>query len=287
MAPDFPYPLVSTQWLGGKLGAPGLRVIDASWRLPGVPPAIEDHRRRRIPGAVHFDLDAIADRASDLPHMMPSPAQFAAAVGALGVAADDRVVIYDDAGIFSAPRVWWTFRAMGHERVSVLDGGLPKWLREGRAVERGEASPAAVSYRLDRPRPLSRTHHDVRAALGARSALVIDARPAARFSAAAPEPRPGLRRGGMPGARNIPYTEVIAADGTLKTPAELRALFAAAGAAPDAEVITTCGSGVTAAVLALALEAIGARAVGLYDGSWAEWGRETNDPAMFPVEGAA
>ncbi|MFN3960598.1 MAG: 3-mercaptopyruvate sulfurtransferase [Parvularculaceae bacterium] len=284
MASGFPYPLVPTQWLAGDLGAPDLRVIDASWRMPGNPPAIEDHRRRRIPGAVHFDLDLIADRTSDLPHMLPSPAQFAAAVGALGVAADDRVVIYDDAGIFSAPRVWWTFRAMGHERVSVLDGGLPKWLREGRPVESGEASPAAVSYRLGRLRPLARTHHDVRAALAARSAAVIDARPAARFGASAPEPRPGLRRGAMPGARNLPYTEMIAADGTLKPLAELRALFAAAGAAPGAEVIATCGSGVTAAALALALEAIGAPAVGLYDGSWAEWGREANEPAMFPVE---
>lgn len=284
-APDFPYPLVSTDWLAGHLGEPGLKIVDASWRMPGNPPARGDHERRRIPGAVFFDLDAVADHASGLPHMLPSPADFAAAVGALGISGEHRVVVYDDAGIFSAPRVWWTFRAMGHDAVSVLDAGLPKWMREGQPVEAGAAAPRPLAYTGPRALALARSDDDVRAALATRSAIVLDARPAARFKGEAPEPRPGLRRGHMPGARNIPHGEMIAADGTLKPLPELHAIFAAAGVTTDADIITTCGSGVTAAVLALALEAIGVSKVGLYDGSFAEWGRETNDPARFPVAG--
>lgn len=282
---DLPYPLVSTDWLAANLGAADMRIIDASWRMPGSPPARNDFVRRRIPGAVFFDLDEISDKASGLPHMLPSPASFAEAAGALGISAGERVVIYDDAGIFSAARVWWTFRALGHNQVSVLDGGLPKWRREGRAVEAGDPSPAPVRYSGGASRNLARTHEDVRAALGDRAALVIDARPAPRFLAEAPEPRPGLRRGHMPGSRNIPHTSVLTADGTMRAPDELRAIFAAEGYSDGRPVIATCGSGVTAAVLALALERIGADDVGVYDGSWAEWGRETNDLGHFPVEG--
>ncbi len=283
--PDLPFPLVSTDWLASHLRDADLKIIDASWRMPGNPPARADHEKRHVPGAIFFDLDAVADHASGLPHMLPSPRDFAAAVGALGISGDDRVVVYDDAGIFSAPRVWWTFRAMGHDAVSVLDGGLPKWLREGRPVESGAVAPAARAYPDRRARALARSHDDVRSALSSRSAIVLDARPSARFAGEAPEPRPGLRRGHMPGARNIPHADVIAADGTLKPAEQLRAIFTAAGATQDAEIITTCGSGVTAAVLALALAAIGVSQVGLYDGSFAEWGRETNDPARFPVAG--
>ena len=281
-----PHPLVSTKWLADNLHASDVRIVDASWRMPGNPPARAEFLKRHIPGAVFFDLDEIADHASDLPHMLPSPQRFSDEVGPLGIADDDRVIVYDDAGIFSAARVWWTFRALGHDQVSVLDGGLPKWLKEDRAVEAGDTAPSPARYAAATDRKLARTHNDVRAALTDKSSLVFDARPAARFNAEAPEPRPGLRRGHMPGARNIPHASVLAADGTMKPPDRLRTLFAAEGYAADRPVITTCGSGVTAAVLALALEVIGAPEVGLYDGSWAEWGREANDLAQFPVAGA-
>ena len=281
-----PYPLVSTEWLADDLRASDVRIVDASWRMPGNSPARMEFLKRRIPGAVFFDLDEIADQSSGLPHMLPSPESFSEAVGALGIAKDDRVVVYDDAGVFSAARVWWTFRALGHDQVSVLDGGLPKWLREGRAVDAGAPALSPVRYSGASDRKLARAHGDVRAALTDKSSIVIDARPAPRFNAEAPEPRPGLRRGHMPGARNISHASVLTADGTMKSPEQLRALFAAEGYSADRPVITTCGSGVTAAVLALALEIIGARRVGLYDGSWAEWGRESNDAARFPVAGA-
>jgi thiosulfate/3-mercaptopyruvate sulfurtransferase len=283
----FPYPLVSTEWLAANLHAPDLRVVDASWRMPGNQPARSDFEARHIPGAVFFDLDEIADHSSSLPHMLPSPGDFAAGAGALGIADQDRIVVYDDAGIFSAARVWWTFRAFGHDKVSVLDGGLPKWLAEGRAVAVGETKPAKTLYSVSAIRKAARSHDDIRAALSDGSALIIDARPAARFRGEAAEPRPGLHRGRMPGARNLPHANVLTPDGAMRPPDELRALFAAQGYLGDPPVITTCGSGVTAAVLALALERIGATKVGLYDGSWAEWGRVTNDPSRFPVEGAA
>lgn len=287
MCADFPYPLVTTDWLGANLDKPDVRVIDASWRMPGNPTAIDEHRQRHIPGAAFFDLDAIADLSSGLPHMLPSPAQFAQAVGAMGVSDADRVAVYDDAGVFSAARVWWTFRAMGHDRVSVLDGGLPKWRREDRPVSAGELTTAIAPYAARRPRPLARAHEDVRAAIDTKSAIVLDARPAARFSGEAAEPRPGLRRGRIPGALNLPHALLLSNDGTMKPPAELRALFAARGAGDETAVIATCGSGVTAAVIALALEVIGAKNVGLYDGSWTEWGHETNDPALFPIAAGA
>ncbi len=287
MPDDFPFPLATTDWLAANLSEKDVRVIDASWRMPGGAPAVEDYLKRRVRGAVFFDIDAIADRSSGLPHMLPSPAAFAAAAGALGISEADRVVVYDDSGVFSAARVWWTFRAMGHARVCVLDGGLPKWLREGRPVDDAGPARGAAHYRAQAPRRLARTHEDVRAALAAKSPIVLDARPASRFSGAAPEPRPGLRRGHMPGAVSLPYSLLLSDDGTMKPAPELRALFAARGVDDDCAVIATCGSGVTAAVIALALEVIGATDVGLYDGSWAEWGRATNDLVHFAVaEGA-
>jgi thiosulfate/3-mercaptopyruvate sulfurtransferase len=283
MSEDLPSPLVTIEWLAANLQEADVRVIDASWRMPGNPPAIDGYRKRRIPGATYFDLDEIADHSSGLPHMLPSPQRFAEAVGGMGVSDADRVVVYDDTGVFSAARVWWTFRAMGHERVAVLDGGLPKWLREGRPVEGGYATENEARYRTPKTRRLARTSGDVRAALSAKSAVVLDARPAARFSGDAAEPRPGLRRGHMPGAVSLPHSLLLADDGTMKPPEELRALFAARGVKKETAVIATCGSGVTAAVIALALEVIGATDIGLYDGSWTEWGRETNDAGLFPV----
>lgn len=281
----FPYPLVTTDWLAANLGAGDLKIVDASWRMPGAPPAIDDHRRQHIPDAVFFDLDAIADKTTTLPHMLPAPHEFAAAVGALGIGSNDRVIVYDDAGIFSAARVWWTFRAMGHEKVSVLDGGLPKWLRERRPLEQGVATPADQAYGEATPRPISRTADELRGFLAGRKGRVLDARPAARFYGEAAEPRPGLRRGRMPGATNIPHGSLMSGSGELKPAPELEALFQAAGVDTQTDVITTCGSGVTAAALSLALEVIGHRRHALYDGSWAEWGRETNDESRFPVTG--
>lgn len=278
----FPYPLASTEWLAGELGAADLKIIDASWRMPGNPPAIEDHVRRRLPGAVFFDLDAIADRTTALPHMLPSQTDFAAAAGALGLKAGDRVVVYDDAGVFSAARVWWTFRAMGHEYVSVLDGGLPKWLREGRPVEAGRVHPAPAAYIPNPARGLARSAAEIRNAL-AGAARVLDARPAARFTGEAAEPRPGLRRGAMPGAISLPHSLLLGPDGAFRPIDELARLFRERGVHMETPVIASCGSGVTAAVIILALERLGHRDHGLYDGSWAEWGAETNDPDLFPV----
>jgi len=279
----FPYPLATTEYLAAELGAADLKIIDGSWRMPGNPPAIEDHRRARIPGAIFFDLDAIADKSTALPHMLPPADEFASKIGALGVSDTDRVIVYDDAGIFSAARVWWTFRAMGHDRVSVLDGGLPKWRREGRALDAGAASPAPARYRVGATRPIARSADEVRAFLNTKAGVVLDARPAPRFSGETKEPRPGLRSGHMPGAINLPHSMLLTAEGELRPFNELAALFRARGVHAESEVIATCGSGVTAAVLALALERLGHSAHAVYDGSWTEWGDQSNDPALFPV----
>jgi thiosulfate/3-mercaptopyruvate sulfurtransferase len=265
------------------LSDPLLRVVDGSWRMPGNPPAILDHETRRIPGAVFFDLDAIADKTTRLPHMLPPTDEFARAVGALGISRDSRVVVYDDQGIFSAARVWWTFRAMGHRDVSALDGGLPKWLKEGRPTEKGRAAPAAVLYAPATSPRLARTAVEVREFLSTGAGVVLDARPAARFSGAAAEPRPNLRRGHMPGAVNLPHALLLTETGELKSLDALAKLFRERGVHTDTEVVASCGSGVTAAVIALALERLGHRRCALYDGSWAEWGAETNDPALFPA----
>jgi len=283
VAAEFPYPLATTDWLSGAFGAGDLKIVDGSWRMPGNPPAHIDFEQRRIPGAVFFDLDAIADQSTGLPHMLPSPKEFAASVGAAGIRRRDRVVVYDDAGLFSAARVWWTFRAMGHDLVCVLDGGLPKWTREGHALATGPHRPAAADYEIEQIMPLARTADDVRDMLETRSGVVLDARPAPRFAGVADEPRPGLRSGHMPGAMNLPHAAMLAASGELLPVAELARLFRDLDVHTDTEIITTCGSGVTAAVLSLALERLGHRRHGLYDGSWSEWGSAANDSELFPV----
>jgi len=280
---EFPYPLATTDWLAARSGEPAVKIVDGSWRMPGGAPARLDHEERRIPGAVFFDIDAIADKTTALPHMLPSAAEFSEAVGALGIAPGDDVIIYDDQGLFSAARVWWTFRAMGHERVSVLDGGLPKWLREGRPVETGPAAPARVEYRAAPRADLVRTSDDVRAFLNDARGVVLDARPAPRFKGEAPEPRPGLRPGRMPGAINLPHALLLRDSGELRPLHELARLFHDRDVHAETDVIATCGSGVTAAVIVLALERLGHRRHALYDGSWAEWGAQTNDPVRFPA----
>jgi len=265
------HPLISTEALAARLGAPDLRVVDASWHLDGRD-ARAAWRQARIPGAVFFDLDAVSDPDTDLPHMLPPPQRFAEAMGALGMAADDHVVVYDAQGLFSAARAWWSLKAMGVTRVQVLDGGLPKWRAEGRPLESGPAPapPPALFRPAFRPEAVAGLE-DVRRMLTEGSAQVADARPAARFRGEAPEPRPGLRSGHMPGAVSLPFPELLNPDGTMKDASGLRAAFAAAGVDPERPVTATCGSGVTAAIVVLALAVLGHEAA-VYDGSWAEWG---------------
>lgn len=270
---DDPRTLVSTGWLAAHLKDPDLRVIDASWYLPGTdrdPKA--EYEAAHIPGARFFDIDEIADLRSDLPHMAPPVEKFMSRMRAMGVGDGHQVVVYDGSGIFSAPRVWWTFRLMGKRDIAVLDGGFPKWRAEGREVE---DIPPVIR---DRHMTVSRQNQFVRdvtevaraAKLGDHA--IIDARPAPRFRGEAPEPRPGLRQGHIPGALNLPYLELLTPEGTMKPLAELRAAFTAAGVDLARPAITTCGSGVSAAILSLALERIGKTDHALYDGSWAEWG---------------
>lgn len=267
-------PLVSTAWLAEHLNAPDVRIIDASWFLPGTdrdPKA--EYALVHIPGALFFDIDEIVDETSDLPHMLPSPVKFASRMRKLGIGDGARLVIYDSQGLFSAPRVWWTFRAMGHEDVVVLDGGLPKWIAEGRPVEDGVPPPRERHFTTRYTNDLVRDQAQVRRALSSGKDQLVDARPAARFKGEAPEPRPGLRGGHMPGALNVPSSSVIAPDGALKSAEELKAVFEAAGVDLARPIITTCGSGITASLLALALARIGRDRTPVYDGSWADWGR--------------
>jgi thiosulfate/3-mercaptopyruvate sulfurtransferase len=272
-------PIVTTEWLAKQLGESDVRVVDATWHMPQLQrDARAEFETAHIPGAVFFDIDAIADRTTTLPHMLPSAEEFAAAVGALGIGNDQRVVVYDVRGVVSAARVWWTFRAFGHDAVAVLDGGLRKWRAEGRPVESGAASPARRAFTARLRPELVRDLAAMRANLGSRAVQVLDARSAGRFAGTEPEPRPGLRGGHIPGSLNLPYETLYRPDGTLRPPDELREAVAAAGVDLARPVVTTCGSGVTASVLALALYLIWRRDVAVYDGSWSDWGSRTDTP---------
>jgi len=273
MATDDPRTLVSTDWLALHLRDPDLRLLDASWHLPGAGrDAVAEYAGAHIPGARFFDLDEISDTRSALPHMAPPAEKFVARTRAMGVGDGHQVVVYDTAGIYSAARVWWLFRLMGKPDVAVLDGGLPKWLAEGRPTE---DMPPVVRDRhmtVQRQAHLVKDVTQVAAAAKLGDWQVADARSPGRFRGEEPEPRPGLRGGHIPGARNVHFRDLLLPDGTMKEAPALAATFAAAGIDLARPVITSCGSGVTAAILNLALERLGHRAHALYDGSWAEWG---------------
>lgn len=273
-------PLVSTDWLAAHLHDPRVKILDATFKLPGVTPLpIEDYRNAHIPGAAFFDVDAISDHSSPLPHMFPDEAGFAKGAGALGISNEDIVVIYDAGGWVAAPRAWWMFLAFGHANVRVLDGGLQKWRAEGRPTESGEAKPKPANFMAKFDPSFVRSKDQMVANLDTKAAQVIDARPAPRFAGSVPEPRPGLRGGHIPGSRNVPYGELFdAATGTMKPLDDLRKAFASRAVALDKPIVTSCGSGVSAGVLTLALYRLGVRGSALYDGSWSEWGAEGGPP---------
>ncbi|MDE1146563.1 MAG: 3-mercaptopyruvate sulfurtransferase [Azospirillaceae bacterium] len=272
--------LVSTEWLADHLADTDIRVVDASYHMPNVArDAKAEFADRHIPGAVFFEIDAIADKTIPLPHMLPTAEAFAKATADLGIGRDSTVVVYDVYDLFSAARVWWTFRTFGHDKVFVLDGGFPKWLAEGRPVESGPAQPKPagepIAARLNPA--LVRSADAVRENIDRKVEQVVDARSQGRFEATAPEPRAGLRGGHIPGSRNVPFTDLIA-DGRLRPTDELAARFQDAGVDVNRPLVTSCGSGLTAAILALALHEIGQPDVAVYDGSWTEWGGRTDLP---------
>ena len=276
MSKPLPSALISTDALAQKLGQDNLRLLDASWHMPS------EHRDARaeyaaahLPGAVFFDIDAVSDRSSLYPHMLPAPGDFAVSVSSLGIGDGDEVVVYDASGIFSSPRVWWMLRVFGHENVRVLDGGLLKWRAEAKPLEAGDITPLPGDF-TSHPNPqLLRNREMIEANITQKRELLLDARSPGRFAGTEPEPRPGLGSGHIPGSRNVFFKDCLSPPfNTLKTREELRALFAGKAIDFTKPIAATCGSGVTACILALALFELGNKEVAVYDGAWAEWGSQ-------------
>ena len=272
--------IVSTEWLEAHLGSPDIAIIDASWHLPAVNrDAKKEFAEAHIPGAQLFDIDELSDTASSLPHMLPSPEKFSSRMRKMGIGDGKRVIAYDSVGLFSAARAWWMFKVFGHEDVAVLDGGLRKWLAEGRPTEDGPALPRQERHFTARFKgSMVKDMKEVAAALKSGTAQLADARSGTRFRGEEVEPRAHVRAGHMPGARNVHYASLLNADGTLKPASDIEAAFRAAGVDLSRPVITSCGSGVTAAILTLGLTLAGTRDHALYDGSWTEWGGTPDNP---------
>ena len=279
MDPSASGPLVSTDWLQQHLSAPDVRPVDATWLMPSLGrDARHEFEQAHIPGAVYFDIDDIADLTSDLPHMLPSAVKFSARVRRLGLGDGERIVVYDSNRFSASARVWWMFRLFGHDDVGVLDGGLAKWRDEGRPLDDLPGQPRERHFTARQNNLLLRDLDQIRANITSRREQLIDVRAAGRFDGSEPEPRPELRSGHIPGSINLPYTEMIAADGTLKPQEALRSLLAEAGVDRSRPIATTCGSGVTAATAALALATLGHDDVAVYDGSWTEWAGRSDTP---------